>query len=404
MAVQYSPGVVALQAAMDTVLAEDFRDLPESARCGNVERMLVLRDQLDTAIAHAVQVIDVEDTTVAETGRSTRSWLIEEQLVNPGTASKMRRLALALPLHPRVDAGLRAGRFSIEHAHVILTALRQVPAEFTEVVETALLELAEQKTPNDLGEDIETLLIACGVESSAEAARHKRLAQRGVTIATTFDGMRHIQGLLSPEVGEALELVFTQLGAIVGDHDDRTNAQRNHDALGELATHYLAHGELSAVNGERPRIIVTIDYSALERDLRDAWGRLPSGATIGPATARRLACDAEILPAVLGAGSAVLDIADTTKRCFSNAVRRAAWIEQHGQCAFPRCHRPPVDCHHIVWWSHGGTSTLDNAAWLCAFHHWLIHERNWTMRREPDRSFLFTNPEGREYRRKLEAA
>ena len=404
MAVQYSPEVVALQAAVDGLLAADFRDVPESARCGNVERMLVLRDQLDTAIAHAVQVIDVEDTTVAETGRSTRSWLIEEQLVNPATASKIRRLALALPLHPRLDAGLRAGRFSVEHAHVILNALRQVPAEFIQIVETALLELAEQKPPNDLGDAVETLLVACGVESSAEAARQKRLAQRGVTIASTFDGMRHIQGLLSPEVGDALELVFTQLGGIVGDHDDRTNAQRNHDALGELATHYLTHGELSAVNGERPRIVVTIDYAALKRDLRDAWGRLGSGVTVSPTTVRRLACDAEILPAVLGANGAVLDIADRTKRCFSHHVRRAAWIEQHGRCAFPGCRRPPVDCHHITWWTHGGKSTLDNAAWLCAFHHWLIHERNWTMRRDSDRSLVFTNPEGRQYRRKLEAA
>jgi len=403
MAVAYSPGVVALQAAVETLLAEDVRSLPESARCGNVERMLELRSQLDVAIMHAVQVIDVEATTIAETGRSTRSWLIEEQLVSPAEASRLRRLALALPHHPRVDAGLTDRTFSTAHAHVIVNAMRQVPAEFTDIVETALLELADHTTPDKLGEAVETLLIACGVESSSDVEQQK-LTSRGVRIAKLMDGMHHIEGLLTPELAAGLRLVFDQVAAPAGDHDDRTVPQRQHDALGEIVTHYLTHADLPAVNGERPRLVITIDYTALEQNLRDTCGELPAGIRIGPDTVRRLACDAEILPAVLGANSAVLDIADTTRRSFNHAVRRAAWIEQHGRCAFPGCRRPPADCHHITWWSHGGTSTLDNAAWLCAFHHWLIHQRSWAMRRDPDRTFVFTNPDGTEHRRKLEAA
>ena len=404
MSVQYSPATEQLEAAVGALLAEDLRDLPEGHRLGNIERLLELREQLSTAIMHRVQIVDTDETTIVETGRATRSWLIEEQLLNPGEASKIRRLAKALPFHPKVDAGLRERTFSVAHAHVIIKAMALVPSEFEEIIETALLELAEQNTPDDLSAAVETLLVAAGVESSADAAREKRLAERGVSIARTFNGMRHINGMLMPEVGEALEIALDQLNRPAGAEDDRTTAQRQHDALGELANHYLAHDELSAINGERPRVVVTIDYAALEGDLRAAWGRLPSGTTVSPQTARRLACDAEILPVLLGANSAVLDIADNTKRCFSHPVRRAAWIEQDGQCAFPGCRRPPVDCHHIIWWSNGGQSVLDNAAWLCAFHHWLIHERSWSMRREPDRSLVFTDPAGIEHRRKTEAA
>jgi len=143
--------------------------------------------------------------------------------------------------------------------------------------------------------------------------------------------------------------------------------------------------------------VVTIDYDSLIAGLRDSWGRLPSGATVSPATARRLACDAELIPAVLSARGDVLDIA-VTSRSFSTAVRRAASLEQHGRCAFPGCRRPPVDCHHVVWWSNGGWSTLDNAAWLCAYHHWLVHEGGWSLRRDPDRSLVFTGPAGQERR------
>ena len=404
MSVQYSPATQQLEAAIGALLVEDLRDLPEMHRLGNIERLLELREQLSTAIAHGIQIIDADETTIVETGRATRSWLIEEQLLNPGEASKLRRLAKALPFHPNVDAGLRERKFSIAHAQVIIKAMALVPAEFEEIIETALLELAEQTTPDDLGAAVETLLVAAGVESSTDAAREKRLTERGVSIARTFNGMWHINGMLTPEVGEALEIALGQLNGPAGTEDERTAAQRQHDALGELASHYLAHSELPAVNGERPRIVVTIDYAALEDELHAAWGRLPSGASVSPQTARRLACDAEILPAVLGANGAVLDIADNTKRCFSLGVRRAAWIEQDGRCAFPGCRRPPVDCHHIVWWSNGGRSVLDNAAWLCAFHHWLIHERGWSMRREQDRSFVFTDPYGGEHRRRTEAA
>jgi hypothetical protein len=313
------------------------------------------------------------------------------------------RLSRALVAYPNVDAALSAGRFSAEHARVIVSALASVPPEFLQAVEHGLLDLAPFSTPRDLGEAVETLLLACGVESSSDEAAQKRLDKRGLTISPTFNGMRSVSGMLTPEVGEALEIALDQLTEPAGPEDLRSFAQRRHDAVGELASHYLAHADLAAVNGERPRVVVTIDYDALVNGLREAWGRLPSGATVSPATARRLACDAELIPAVLNARGDVLDIA-IGSRSFSTAVRRAAWLEQRGACAFPGCRRRPVDCHHIVWWGRGGRSTLDNAAWLCAFHHWLIHERSWSMRREQDRSFSFFYPNGIEYRRRSPAA
>lgn len=65
-----------------------------------------------------------------------------------------------------------------------------------------------------------------------------------------------------------------------------------------------------------------------------------------------------------------------------------------GRCAYPGCRRRVVDCHHIKWWSAGGKTTLDNAAWLCAFHHWLVHEGGWTLRRNADGSYTWTSPMG----------
>ena len=403
MSVVLSPELTQLEAAVDALASVDLRSVPEAHRLAHQEKLLELRNRLDAIELHGLQRIDTDETTIAATGRATRSWLVEEAQLNPGEATRRLRLARALPAYPNVDAALSAGRIGPDSARVIVTALASVPPRFLDTVEGALLTMAPHCPPRDLADEVDKLLVACGAESSADIAAQKRLAKRGLTIAATFHGMRSVSGLLTPEVGEALEIALAQLAEPTGPEDDRSPAQRRHDAVGDLADHYLAHAELPAVNGERPRVVVTISYDALVNDLHDAWGRLPSGATVCPQTARRLACDAEIIPAVLGARSDVIDIA-VGSRSFSTAVRRAAWLEQQGQCAFPGCRRPPVDCHHIVWWTHGGRSTLDNAAWLCAFHHWLIHERGWTMRRERDRTFTFTHPSGIEFRRRTPAA
>jgi len=124
-----------------------------------------------------------------------------------------------------------------------------------------------------------------------------------------------------------------------------------------------------------------------------AWGTLPSGARIGPETARRLACDAGVIPIVLGADGEVHD-QGWSRRVFSPATRRAAWLRDNGRCAFPNCQSRPVQCHHIKHWAHGGCSDLDNAAWLCTFHHRLVHEGDWSMCRERDGSYTWTGPQG----------
>ncbi len=73
-----------------------------------------------------------------------------------------------------------------------------------------------------------------------------------------------------------------------------------------------------------------------------------------------MACDADLIPAVLGAHSAVLDVG-RNQRLFTAARRRALILRDRG-CAFPGCDRPPEWCqgHHILSCAPGGTTALDN--------------------------------------------
>src|SRR5207245_4512297 len=117
-------------------------------------------------------------------------------------------------------------------------------------------------------------------------------------------------------------------------------------------------------------------------------------------TARRLACDAAIIPVVLGTGSDVLDIGKVNHE-FTTAIRRAAWIRDRGRCAFPGCRTRPIELHHIHFRRHRGATSLENAAWLCAFHHWLTHEGGWTLRRASHGGYQWTGPTGQQRERHL---
>lgn len=93
---------------------------------------------------------------------------------------------------------------------------------------------------------------------------------------------------------------------------------------------------------------------------------------------RRLACEATIIPAVLGGPSSVLDLG-YTERYFTPAQRRALTIRDK-HCTYPGCTIPPqwCECHHVRHWCHGGPTTLDNGALLCGRHHTIVHQLDLT--------------------------
>ena len=104
-----------------------------------------------------------------------------------------------------------------------------------------------------------------------------------------------------------------------------------------------------------------------------------TGVPISAGWARVLACDATIIPLVLGADSEPLDIGRAT-RLIPPPLRRALVARDKG-CAFPGCRRPPrwTDAHHIRHWADGGPTALTNLVLLCRRHHDAIHHGGWTV-------------------------
>ena len=127
----------------------------------------------------------------------------------------------------------------------------------------------------------------------------------------------------------------------------------------------------------RALLTITMDHRWLQQAI--GHGTLDSGALVDPHTVRRLACDAEIVPIVLGSKSEPLDVG-RLQRTVTDAIRRALNLRDGG-CAFPSCSRRPRRCHahHIRYWLDGGPTCLENLVLLCRFHHQLIHAGHWVV-------------------------
>src|SRR5205085_10480197 len=112
---------------------------------------------------------------------------------------------------------------------------------------------------------------------------------------------------------------------------------RRADALTDLVT-LAAHAEATP-GGAVPTIVVTLDFADLRADLAaTALAGVDSGTALSPRTARRLACDAAIIPAVLAGPAQPLDVGRAT-RTIPTAIRRAL-VLRDGGCVFPGCQRP----------------------------------------------------------------
>lgn len=100
---------------------------------------------------------------------------------------------------------------------------------------------------------------------------------------------------------------------------------------------------------------------------------------VAAATLRKIACDADIIPVVLGSRGEILDVGRKS-RLFTQAQRLALIARDRG-CAFPDCTIPAPWCeaHHITYWSQGGTTATDNGVLLCSHHHHIIHKELWTI-------------------------
>lgn len=351
-----------------------------------------------------------ESGELAESGhRTLASWMRDRCRLSGPEASGRAKVAFAVTdSQPSAGLAMRAGSLSWRHALVIDQVLRQVPVEHRADAEKSLVEHAQQLDPGELRR-LGDRLIHCFDRERADEVAIRRLKRRGLTFAETIDGMVSVSGLLDPVNGAALitavntrcrppRSMGTRDHGDGHQHDDSTRGtehdtrswpQRRADALAEICSQWLENVNTSTVGGARPHLSVIVDVSTLASG-SGAPNQGPDGsrpmvepaqlAWVGPITARQaqlIGCDSRVSRIVMDGSSQVIDVGRAT-RTISPALRRAV-IARDRTCVGRGCHQMPEHCdvHHIVFWEHGGETSLANTVLLCRHHHRLVHLEQW---------------------------
>ena len=167
---------------------------------------------------------------------------------------------------------------------------------------------------------------------------------------------------------------------------------RRADALAWMTERLFESGDAPALAPDRHEIVVHVEADVLA-DGRAGRCEIEHRTAIAAETARRLCCDAGIVPVVDGPNGEPLSVGRRT-RSIPPAVRRALSNRDRG-CRFPGCpatHR--LHGHHVKHWANGGETSLDNLILLCPTHHRLVHEGGFDVQRLDDGAFRFINPYG----------
>ncbi|WP_458108182.1 HNH endonuclease [Arthrobacter sp. R3-55] len=340
-----------------------------------------------------------------------------------GIGEARRRLALAPDVLPQpgmigqdiparrmiLAEALASGELPSRSASIISSALDKV-RNLTDDATITRMEHALTKTAVETDPDFVTTMAKRWTESidqdGPEPSEEVLRQHQGAFLRRRRRyGLHHIEIFATAEQYETLtttmntatnpRLTTTGFGTVMGpdagtdagggpDLDRRSRAQKLLDGLTGACSLAMTTGELPSNGGLRPQLTVTIDYNELFDQLtppgngaRTGTGTATFLGPIHPNTIRKIACDADIIPVLLGSDSRVLDIGRTT-RIFPPHIRKAI-TARDGGCAFPDCTMPAPWCeaHHTTYWSNGGTTSTDNGTLLCSHHHHLIHKEQW---------------------------
>lgn len=339
-------------------------------------RLAALRLQLlgEAQLAGAARVADgVRNSPRTATGEANaalrlgrelrdRFWILADALAT-GMISQAQAEAI---IHGLKRIPIAIGRAQLEHCqHELLTYCHDLgPAE----LRAAALRMWELLDPEG-ADDVEARRLA-QEERRARAGRAFRLTP-------DFHGSLRVSGQLPVADAALLQAQLEALMPSASSYGDDGGAipapdARRADALMLLATLAANTGAAPEHGGDRPHVHVTLPLTLLTDGLGRAELPALDGESISAGEARRLACDAGLIPIVLGSHSQPLDVG-REHRLVTKALRAALVFRDRG-CVFPHCTASPATCeaHHLVPWWAGGATSLSNMVLLCPHHHRLV--------------------------------
>jgi hypothetical protein len=301
-----------------------------------------------------------------------------------------RRSLTGPPVPPELPAlagGVEAGVVGDDHIRAICRAVDVLPAVVSPT-DTAIVEqkLVQQATTVDagivvkLGQRIADYLNPDGLFSDEDRAR-----RRGLHLgAQGPDGMSRLSGLLDPQTRAYFEAIEAAVrpGRHLPDpdaRDDRSPAQRCHDAFKLGLQTAIASGGLGVHRGHPVTVVVTTTLAELDQAARaaaDPSVQMPAAARTGGGSRLPMR---DLIDMAANAIHYLAVFDDHTERpLYLGRQKRVATADQRlicyardRGCTRPNCLESGYRCevHHSPDWAHGGQTDADKLFFACGPDH-----------------------------------
>ncbi|MXG88205.1 HNH endonuclease signature motif containing protein [Nocardioides flavescens] len=360
--------------------------------------LLRLRTQVESLSLRLLAHADALGVAGRAGAASTAHWYAHRTRLTRAQAHRETRAAAALQTHPATAEALATGALHLDQALAVTRAVDQLPDDLDRVDDTlrdrAEHELLDQAADFDARhlKTLGTHLVEVVAPDIAEAhtARllqaEERAAAADQRLVLHDDGHGRVHGRFTLDATTGAMLRTALLAIAAPKHQSATHdtaqgpipprrpaPERMGAAFAEYVARYPATA-LPETGGLAATVMVTMTLADLLGHT-DRPATLTNGHTISAAQARRIACEAGLLPAVLATdGRTVLDLGRTT-RLFTSRQRLALAIRDRG-CTTDGCDWPPAmtHAHHDTPWAAGGPTDLHNGRLLCPFHHTRAHD------------------------------
>jgi hypothetical protein len=328
----------------------------------------------------------------------------QAELLGPRTAVTGETLP---PNLPNVAAAQERGEIGPEHLRIIEKFFDHLPSRIDyqtrEAAEADLARIATGLGPAQFRAAADRLALLLNQDGDlpddAERARRRYLTLEKQDI----DGMSRIHGLLDPEARATIDAVFAKLAApgmcnaeddkpcVDGEPsqealqgDQRSQGQRNHDALKAMGRSVLASGELGKHNGLPATIIVSTSL----QDLQSAAGvGVTAGGTLLPMRdVIRLASQSHHYLVIYDKHTQEPLYCGRAKRFATPGQRIVLHALERG-CTRPGCTAQGYWCqvHHVDdWVAADGETNITKLTLACGPDNRMVEEGGWTTRKRKD--------------------
>jgi Domain of unknown function (DUF222)/HNH endonuclease len=347
--------------------------------------------------------IFVEQTTRVSQSEASRR-------IRLGSAIRQRQSLLGEvlpPEHPILAEAMTNGLVGVDAANVILYSLKQAATggeatpERMDAAELALVTAATTESADlvaDAGRLWRDAMDPDGIEPRYEEIRERRM----ITVGRERNGIKIYTIKADPQTSAVLDAVFLDsmdkkvgprflsdedreraITTVVDDNgalvetlvDPRSIEQKRIDVLEGV----LKAGLRATREGPTDmRTIGTVTAIISLKDLQSGtgFGILEGVDEVIPASViQELVCETGFYPMVVGMQGLPLYQGPLVR--YANRAQRRAIIARDGdRCIVPgcKCRAASTDAHHVVFYSMGGSTDIDNLVLLCPAHHHALHQ------------------------------